>query len=58
MEVTSTKVATKGAEDTAGSAPNLLSTMGNIDPVMVPQITTPKMVKPMVINPFHLHYHQ
>ena len=48
MAVTSTKVATKGAEDTAGSAPNFLSTMGNMDPVMVPQITTPKMVNPMV----------
>jgi hypothetical protein len=23
--------------------------MGNIDPVMVPKITTPKMVKPIVI---------
>ena len=49
MAVTSTKVATKGAEDTAGSAPSLFNTMGNIDPVMVPKITTPKMVKPMVI---------
>ena len=44
MAVTSTKVATKGAEDTAGSAPNFLSTIGNIEPVIVPHITDRKSV--------------
>ena len=39
--VTSTRVATNGAEETAGSAPNLLSTMGNMEPEMVPNMTTP-----------------
>ena len=48
MAVTSTKVATKGAEDTAGSAPSFLSTTGSIEPAIVPHTTTPKIVKPIV----------
>jgi hypothetical protein len=39
--VTSTSVATNGAEDTAGSAPNFFKAMGSIDPDMVPNSTTP-----------------
>jgi hypothetical protein len=49
MAVTSTKVATNGADETAGSAPNLFKTIGNMDPVMVPHITTPTKVNPMVL---------
>ena len=49
MAVTSTNVATKGAEETAGSAPSLFKTIGSIDPVMVPHMTTPNIVKPIVI---------
>ena len=42
-------MATKGADETAGSAPNLFNNIGSIDPVMVPQITTPTKVKPIVM---------
>ena len=46
--VTSTNVATKGAELTAGSAPSLFKINGNMDPVNVPQSTTPTSEKPTV----------
>ena len=39
--VTSTRVATKGAEEDAGSAPSFFKTMGNMLPVRVPHNTTP-----------------
>ena len=39
--VTSTIVATKGADDVAGSNPNLLRIKGSIEPAIVPSITTP-----------------
>ena len=39
--VTSTNVATNGAEETAGSAPNRFNIIGSIDPVIVPNRTTP-----------------
>ena len=39
--VTSTNVATNGAEDVAGSRPNRLSIIGSIDPESVPHITIP-----------------
>src|SRR5580765_4602085 len=39
--VTSTNVATKGAEEEAGSAPSFFKMIGNILPVNVPQRTTP-----------------
>lgn len=44
--VTSTKVATKGADDTAGSAPSFFKAMGNIEPEMVPKRTTPMRENP------------
>ena len=47
--VTSTSVATNGAELTAGSAPNLFKIRGSIDPVMVPQSTTPTRDTPTLI---------
>ena len=47
--VTSTNVATKGADEAAGSAPNFFNTIGNIEPATVPHITTPHNVKPIVI---------
>ena len=46
--VTSTNVATNGADDTAGSAPNLFNTMGSIEPLNVPHNTTPMDEKPTV----------
>ena len=46
--VTSTNVATKGAEDTAGSAPHFFNTMGNIEPLSVPHNTTPSKENPTV----------
>ena len=39
--VTSTRVATKGVDDTAGSAPNFLSSNGSMEPISVPHNTTP-----------------
>lgn len=39
--VTSTIVATKGADDVAGSAPNLRNINGSIDPINDPQRTIP-----------------
>src|SRR5678815_2303684 len=47
--VTSTNVATKGAELTAGSAPNFFKIMGNILPQSVPHSTTPSKVAPTVM---------
>ena len=38
---TSTIVATNGVEADAGSNPTLLKIKGSIDPMTVPQITTP-----------------
>ena len=39
--VTSTNVATKGAEDEAGSAPNFFKSIGNMLPANEPHSTTP-----------------
>ena len=39
--LTSTSVATNGADDTAGSMPRRFSPIGSIDPAKVPHITTP-----------------
>src|ERR1051326_4521118 len=46
--VTSTSVATKGADEVAGSAPTRRRTNGNIDPEREPQSTTPTSAKPTV----------
>src|SRR5690349_4627545 len=48
MPVTSTNVATKGAEDTAGSAPSFFKMIGNIEPDNVPHNTTPISDTPTV----------
>ena len=49
--VTSHNVAIKGAEEVAGSAPNLFRINGSIEPEIVPQRTIPisekKTVKPI-----------
>ena len=47
--VTSTKVATKGVDEAAGSAPIFLSNKGNIDPISDPQSTTPIREKPTTV---------
>ena len=47
--VTSTKVATNGAEEAAGSNPILRRKKGSIDPESVPQMTTPTNENPTVI---------
>ena len=44
--VTSTSVATKGAEDTAGSKPRRFNNMGNNEPIILPQSTTPSRESP------------
>jgi len=44
--VTSTSVATKGAEDTAGSKPNRFNIIGNNEPMVFPQSTTPTNENP------------
>ena len=46
--VTSTSVATKGAEETAGSNPKRFKKMGSIEPDKVPQSTTPISENPTV----------
>lgn len=46
--VTSTSVATKGAEALAGSRPNLRSMKGSMEPAMVPKVTTPSRLQKMV----------
>ena len=46
--VTSTSVATNGAEDVAGSSPNLLSIKGSIDPASVPHKTIPTKLRETV----------
>lgn len=38
---TSTIVATKGADETAGSAPNFFNIIGSIEPIIVPNKTMP-----------------
>ena len=48
--VTSTMVATKGAEEEAGSAPNLFNKMGSILPIREAQRTTPIKEK-VTVNP-------
>ncbi len=48
MPVTSTMVATNGAEETAGSKPRLFKKIGSIEPESVPQRTTPISEKPTV----------
>src|ERR1041385_5966835 len=47
--VTSTSVATKGADDVAGSAPTRRKRNGNIEPESEPQRTTPTSARPTVI---------
>ena len=46
--VTSTSVATKGADEVAGSAPSFFRNMGSMEPVIVPHNTTPISEKPTV----------
>ena len=50
--VTSTKVATNGAEEEAGSAPNFFKRRGSMLPIKEPQSTTPvkdkKTVSPIL----------
>ena len=48
MPVTSERVATKGAEEVAGSAPAFLRINGSMAPEIVPQMTTPIKEKKMV----------
>ena len=50
IPTTSTIVATKGADEVAGSAPNFLRMNGNIEPDSVPQSTTPIKEK-LTVNP-------
>ena len=47
--VTSTMVATKGADEVAGSAPIFFSSSGNIEPDSVPYKTIPNKVMATVI---------
>ena len=47
--VTSTNVATNGAEEAAGSKPILRRKKGSIDPESVPHTTTPTKEKPTVM---------
>src|ERR1043166_795446 len=47
--VTSTNVATNGAEEAAGSNPSRRNRNGNIEPASVPHITTPTSATPTVI---------
>ncbi len=47
--VTSTSVATKGADETAGSAPSRFNIIGSIEPLRVPHNTTPTNDTPTVI---------
>jgi len=48
--VTSTSVATNGAEDTAGSSLNRFNINGNNEPTRQPHKTTPVSVMPTVHN--------
>ncbi len=48
--VTSTKVATNGVEEVAGSAPNRFNKSGSIEPIKVPHNTTPNKDMP-IVNP-------
>src|ERR1700754_3223735 len=47
--VTSTSVATNGADDVAGSNPNFFNSKGNIDPANDPHKTIPTSVQPTVV---------
>ena len=47
--VTSTSVATNGAEEVAGSAPSFFRTIGSIDPATVHHNTTPINANPTVM---------
>jgi len=47
--VTSTSVATNGADALAGSNPHRRKMNGNIEPASVPNITTPIKLHPIVI---------
>ena len=51
--VTSTSVATNGADAAAGSNPNLLSISGIIEPANVPQRTT-KITATDTVTPIHI----
>lgn len=46
--VTSTSVATNGADDAAGSSLNFFNIIGTIEPLNVPQITMPIREKNIV----------
>jgi hypothetical protein len=48
IPVTSTSVATNGADDVAGSNPSFFMRSGSIDPLNVPHITTPINEVPIV----------
>ncbi len=54
MPVTSTNVATKGAEDAAGSSFKRFNSIGNIEPIKLPQSTMPikeqEMVRPIMFQ--------
>ena len=47
MPVTSTKVATKGLEAIAGSAPRRLKTIGSMEPISVPHRQMPATARPI-----------
>ena len=49
IPVTSTKVATNGAEEAAGSSFSLFNIIGSIDPIKLPQRTIPISEKKMVM---------
>ena len=49
IPVTSTSVATKGAEEVAGSNFNRFKNMGNIEPARVPHKTTPSTETPVTM---------
>jgi len=51
--VTSTRVATKGADEAAGSTLSRFNMRGIIEPLKVPHITTPINAKNMVIATNH-----
>ena len=49
IPVTSTSVATNGADEAAGSSFNFFKMMGSIDPIRLPQSTMPIKEKKIVM---------
>lgn len=49
MPVTSTSVATKGAEDVAGSCFSFFRMIGSIEPIKLPHIITPINAKKIIV---------